>query len=90
MSRARRSLLGLTVVGSGLFLAGCFGGGGPAPAPQPSAECHPNYSPCVPIGSDADCAGGSGDGPIYVSGPVQIIGGDPYQLDADGDGLGCE
>jgi hypothetical protein len=25
-----------------------------------------------------------------VSGPVQVIGSDPYGLDNDGDGVGCE
>lgn len=39
---------------------------------------------------DYDCAGGSGDGPNYVDGPIQITGGDRYGLDADGDGVGCE
>jgi hypothetical protein len=52
--------------------------------------CHPDYSPCVPIASDVDCAGGSGDGPKYVNGPVRIIGGDPYDLDRDGDGIACD
>lgn len=60
-------------------------------APQPAASgCDPNYSGCVPVASDVDCAGGSGNGPAYVSGPVEITGADPYDLDADGDGLGCE
>jgi hypothetical protein len=40
--------------------------------------------------SDYDCAGGSGDGPRYVEGPVYISGSDPYDLDSDGDGVGCE
>lgn len=39
---------------------------------------------------DRDCAGGSGDGPIYVAGPVWVGSYDPYGLDADGDGRGCE
>jgi hypothetical protein len=53
--------------------------------------CDPNYSgACVPIASDVDCAGGSGNGPAYVSGPVRVIGTDIYGLDADGDGVGCE
>jgi hypothetical protein len=43
----------------------------------------------VPIASDVDCAGGSGDGPAYT-GPVQVIGSDIYDLDRDGDGMGCE
>lgn len=55
-------------------------------------ECSPHYSPCVPIASDVDCAGGTGDGPRYVSGPVYVIDGqDPYRLDGnDNDGIGCE
>ena len=48
------------------------------------------YGPCLPPGSDVDCAGGSGDGPRYVNGPVYVNGSDPYGLDSDGDGVGCE
>jgi hypothetical protein len=44
----------------------------------------------VPIASDVDCAGGSGNGPAYVSGPVRVVGSDIYGLDRDGDGVGCE
>jgi hypothetical protein len=62
----------------------------PAPTPQPEAICTPGYSPCIAPGSDVDCAGGSGNGPRYVSGPVQVTGSDPYGLDRDGDGIGCE
>jgi hypothetical protein len=53
-------------------------------------NCHPSYDPCVPIASDVDCAGGSGNGPEYVEGPVRVIGRDEYGLDRDGDGIGCE
>jgi hypothetical protein len=37
-------------------------------------------------------AEGSGNGPRYVTGPVHVDpgGGDPYDLDRDGDGTGCE
>lgn len=60
------------------------------PKPTPS-HCDPNYSgDCVPISSDVDCAGGSGNGPTYVSGPVYVTGSDIYGLDGDGDGVGCE
>lgn len=52
--------------------------------------CDPNYSGCVPIASDVDCAGGSGNGPAYVQGPVRVIGSDIYGLDSNGDGWGCE
>ena len=56
-----------------------------------SAKCDPNYSgACVPIASDVDCAGGSGNGPAYVRGPVQVVGTDVYGLDSDNDGIGCE
>lgn len=57
---------------------------------KPVSNCDSNYSGCVPISSDVDCAGGSGNGPAYVSGPVHVIGTDIYDLDRDGDGLGCE
>jgi hypothetical protein len=60
----------------------------PAPAP-PTSRCDPNYSGCVPIASDVDCAGGSGNGPAYT-GRVRVIGRDIYGLDRDGDGIGCD
>jgi len=53
-------------------------------------QCDPNYSGCVPIASDVDCAGGSGDGPAYVRGPIKVIGDDIYDLDRDNDGIACE
>jgi hypothetical protein len=59
-----------------------------APAPS-TPKCDPNYSGCVPIASDVDCAGGSGNGPEYT-GMVRVIGVDIYDLDRDGDGWGCE
>ncbi|MFC0528435.1 G5 domain-containing protein [Phytohabitans kaempferiae] len=57
---------------------------------KPTRQCDPNYSGCVPIASDVDCAGGGGNGPAYVSGPVRVIGDDIYDLDRDGDGIACE
>ncbi|MEA2418425.1 MAG: hypothetical protein QOE60_631 [Thermoleophilaceae bacterium] len=48
------------------------------------------YDPCIPPGDDVDCGGGSGDGPRYVDGPVSVSGSDPYGLDSDGDGVGCQ
>ena len=60
-------------------------------AEQVSGDCHPSYAgKCVPHASDVDCAGGSGNGPSYVEGPVQVIGPDVYELDRDGDGAACE
>jgi hypothetical protein len=58
-------------------------------APSAAPDCHPSYDPCVPIASDVDCQGGSGDGPVYT-GRVNVIGPDEYDLDRDGDGVGCE
>ncbi|MEW2430201.1 G5 domain-containing protein [Micromonospora sp. NPDC047644] len=55
-----------------------------------SSKCDPNYSGCVPIASDVDCAGGSGNGPAYVRGPIRVIGDDIYDLDRDGDGIACD
>ncbi len=66
----------------------------PAPTAEPKQEpsgCDPNYSGCVPIARDVDCAGGRGDGPAYVKGPVRVIGKDIYGLDRGGEpGVGCE
>jgi chemotaxis protein histidine kinase CheA len=60
-------------------------------APVAPSGCDPNYAgACVPIASDVDCAGGSGNGPAYVRGPVTVVGSDIYRLDSDGDGIGCE
>jgi FlaG/FlaF family flagellin (archaellin) len=62
-----------------------------APVKKTSSNCDPNYSgKCVPIASDVDCSGGSGNGPAYVSGPVYVVGSDIYDLDRDGNGVGCE
>jgi endonuclease YncB( thermonuclease family) len=61
----------------------------PPPATGPRRDCQ-SYSPCLPPGPDVDCRGGSGNGPRYVDGPVSVKGSDPYGLDDDGDGVGCE
>ncbi|HKP76473.1 MAG TPA: hypothetical protein VJT67_13175 [Longimicrobiaceae bacterium] len=53
-------------------------------------RCDPNYTPCVPMADDVDCAGGRGDGPAYVQGPVRVIGADVYRLDGDHDGIACD
>ncbi len=53
--------------------------------------CDPNYADaCVPIASDVDCAGGGGNGPEYVQGPVRVVGTDIYGLDRDHNGIGCD
>jgi len=66
----------------------------PKPTPKKtssSRKCDPNYGgACVPIASDVDCAGGSGNGPAYFSGVAKVIGTDIYDLDRDHDGYACE
>ncbi|GAA3839532.1 hypothetical protein GCM10022243_02390 [Saccharothrix violaceirubra] len=62
----------------------------PAPTQPAQPDCHPNYSGCVPIAKDVDCAGGKGNGPAYVEGPITVIGKDVYDLDDDKDGIACE
>jgi hypothetical protein len=52
-------------------------------------NCTPGYSPCLLPAYDYDCRGGSGDGPKYT-GPVRVTGSDPYDLDRDRDGVGCD
>ena len=55
------------------------GGGG-------GSDCHASYTPCLPIVSDLDCAEvrSMGAAPVSVKGP------DEYELDRDGDAIGCE
>jgi hypothetical protein len=61
-----------------------------ATPPTTSApNCTPGYDPCIPPGPDVDCAGGTGNGPRYVHGPITVTGSDPYRLDADHNGIGC-
>jgi hypothetical protein len=83
----------LTVLAIGFALAlGVSPAATATPVPQQqNSSCDSNYSgPCVPVDSDVDCAGGSGNGPSYVSGPVTVVGTDIYDLDRDGNGTGCE
>lgn len=50
--------------------------------PAPGNNCEPGYSPCLPAVHDLDCSD--------IGHPVQVTGSDPYRLDSDGDGIGCE
>lgn len=65
---------------------------GPAsrqPAPSGGGSggggCEPGYSPCLPRVSDLDCS----EIPASKK-PVHVTGSDPYRLDADHDGIGCQ
>jgi hypothetical protein len=64
----------------------------PPSEPTPSPNCDPSYPDvCLdPAIEDYDCAGGSGNGPGYVEGPIRVRPPDPFDLDADGDGRGCD
>jgi micrococcal nuclease len=47
-------------------------------------SCNPNYTPCVPNSpTDLDCKD-------VGRAVVVVVGSDPYRLDGDGDGRGCE
>ena len=91
-ARARRRHL-VRMAALAIGLAGAAACASPMPGvpkpPTTSKPCHASYTPCVPVASDVDCRGGSGDGPVYV-GQVKVIGPDVYGLDADHDGVGCE
>jgi hypothetical protein len=55
---------------------------------SPGFECDRNYTGCVPIATDVDCAG-DGDGPAFQSEPVGVVAKDVYGLDPDGNSVGC-
>jgi hypothetical protein len=54
----------------------------------------PGYLPCLIYhgGADYDCYGGEGLGPYYTKPGVtyHVTGSDPYDLDRESDGFGCE
>jgi hypothetical protein len=72
--------------------------------PAAAFTCDENYASCVPVATDVDCvvADVEGraefdsdvesdvDGPVYRAEPVEVVGNDVYDLDADHDGIGCD
>src|SRR6266540_3791388 len=64
----------------------------PPTTKPPAKNCDPAYpDACLHDGiGDYDCAGGSGNGPNYVEGPIRVLPPDPFGLDSDHDGIGCE
>ena len=50
------------------------------------SNCHPSYSPCLPVVADLNCP----DVRALGAAPVTVRGPDDYRLDADHDGIGCE
>jgi hypothetical protein len=69
-------------------VAGGGGGGGI----DGNGECDPSYpDDCLDTNAiDYDCANREGDGPKYVSGPLRAPPPDPFGLDDNYDGIGCE
>src|SRR4030095_6995759 len=63
----------------------------PPPPTAPEQNCDPSYPDvCLdPAVEDYDCAGGTGNGPEYVEGPIRVRLPDPFDLDREGDGWGC-
>lgn len=57
----------------------------PAGGNGTGAGCQPGYSPCLPRVVDLNCS----DIPASKK-PVRVTGSDPYRLDGDGDGYGCD
>lgn len=69
----------------------CGAAAAPAPVPfvqqQESAapsddSCMPGYQPCLPLRDDMNCPD--------IGHPVTVTGDDPYGLDRDRDGVGCD
>jgi endonuclease YncB( thermonuclease family) len=58
----------------------------PTLIPTTPDDCAEGYDPCLPVVSDLDCPEIESMGLA----PVTVSGSDPYRLDGDGDGLGCE
>jgi hypothetical protein len=56
-------------------------------------SCHPAYVTCVPVKGDGSGSGAANDLDCPEIGKaVQLrqVGVDPYRLDSDGDGTGCD
>jgi len=69
----------------------------PAPAAAPAAAgqpgCHPDYVTCLRVAGDGSGNGGGNDldcGDVPGAVQARQPGVDPYRLDADGDGVGCD
>ncbi len=73
-----------------LTAAAALGGFPAASAHNKGKHCKKGYKPCLHPASDYDCYGGGGNGPKYVYQSVKVTGSDPYELDSDNDGIGCD
>ena len=77
----------LPVITAALLVLAAQASARPSPSSVPSttAACAPGYKPCLPVVADLNC-----DDIADRLKPVRVTGSDPYGLDRDGDGLGCE
>lgn len=75
----QRALVGAAAA-AGLVIGGAIVA--PSDFVSPFTKCDPNYSGCIPVAGDVDCAD--------LEQAVQVIGDDIYQLDSDNDGIACE
>lgn len=85
----RYRTLGVLTIAAGLFLSLIFGSGLARAQESDQAlaqECKPAYQTCLPnlAGDALDC------GDINRAVILKSIGDDPYGLDRDNDGVGCE
>ncbi len=81
---------GALLGGCGYLIASSDEPGSQTAGSASGGDCHPDYSGCLdPDADDYDCLGGTGDGPKYT-GYVEVKGADPFDLDRDGDGSGCD
>ena len=66
----------------------------PAPPPPAASDgCHPDYATCIPVQGDGSGRGAANDldcGDLEGAVRLRQAGVDPYRLDADGDGVGCD
>jgi endonuclease YncB( thermonuclease family) len=94
-AKARAEQLGLWSACSGTQGAAAP----PAPVGTPPATtyertaCHPDYVTCISVEGDGSGYGSANDldcGSIREAVTLRRIGVDPYRLDADGDGIGCQ
>jgi hypothetical protein len=69
-------------VGVALLAVAAFGVGVWRAQGSQATNCDPNYSGCVPVQKDVDCAD--------FTESVTVTGKDIYELDRDGDGKACE
>lgn len=72
----------LFIVAAASVAAVLLAAGGTFALTHRAPACAEGYSPCLPVAADMDC--------IQIGTQVTVTGSDPYRLDRDGNGLGCE